>query len=63
MIEKIYSFVEPHITGGYCKVTITTTQILNFMHGIQRKEPRYAGATDTELINEFCTIHWCKEET
>ena len=63
MKEKTFVFIEPHLTGGDSTVTITKSKIIEYMHKRQ-KEPgcRFKDATDEQLLDEFCVIHWCWEQ-
>jgi len=66
MGERVFTFVEPHPTGGHCTVSITGSQIIRYMNKhikekIQKKHPDME-ITDELLIEEFCVIHWCSEE-
>jgi len=64
--EKIYSFQEPHPTGGNCTITISSSQIVKFLtekgckEMIQKKYPKL-DVTDELLIEDFCTVYWAKE--
>jgi hypothetical protein len=62
MGEKIFTFMEPHPTGGDCKVTITESKIIDYMKKIQEQNPKMKDATDEMLLDEFCINHWCYEE-
>jgi len=62
MAERIFIFMEPHHTGGDCKVTITESEIIKHMKKIQEQNPKMKDATDAMLLDEFCIIHWCYEE-
>jgi len=59
MDERIWLFVEPHITGGHCTVEITDEQIIAFMSKSEAKEK---GATRDQLIDEFVVVNWCWEK-
>lgn len=66
--EKMYTFQEPHPTGGDCVVTISTSQIVAYMTKIgaktkiQKKHPNL-NVSDEILIQDFCTVHWASEVT
>lgn len=66
--EKMYTFQEPHSTGGDCVVTISSSQIVKYMINIgmktriQKKHPNL-NVTDEILIEDFCTVHWASEVT
>ena len=47
-----YTFAEPHEMGGTSIVTISDTQIVEFMRLIHKE------LTNKQLIKEFCAVHW-----
>ena len=67
MTERIFTFPEPHPTGGDCTVRITESKIVKYMKDsgikekIQKKHPDM-DVTDEILIEDFCTVHWAHEE-
>lgn len=48
-----YTFAEPHEMGGTSIVTISDTQIVEFMKLVHKDN-----LTNDQLIEEFCAVHW-----
>ena len=61
MKDRVYTFVEPHFTGGDSLVTITESKILKYMKSRCEKEPKFKKLSDFELIDYFLVNHWCVE--
>ena len=59
---KTYTFVEPHVTGGFSTVEITETQILKHMKAFTPKLLTTIKQTDQQLIDEFIVVNWCMEK-
>ena len=62
MKKRIFTFIEPHLTGGDCTVRIAENQIMKYMHTRQENEERFKTVSDEHLLDYFLTSHWCKEE-
>lgn len=61
---RIFTFEEPHKTGGNSTVTINEEQIIKFMREkILPLSNRYpADVTDDDLLRDFIVVHWCTEK-
>jgi len=57
---RIFTFIEPHVTGGDAVIRITEEQIITYMResAFRLKPP----LNDAELVETFCTVHWATEE-
>ncbi len=62
MSDKVFTFVEPHHTGGDCTVRITEEQILKHMHKLQKENDKFKGISNPDLIDYFIINYWCTEE-
>jgi len=62
MNDRVYTFVEPHFTGGDSVVTITESKILKYMYSRFDKEPKFKKLGDDILLDYFLVSHWCHEE-
>ena len=60
-LKKLTPFVEPHITGGHCTVTITEKQIMVYMKKRQKDNIRMKDVSDEHLLDYFLVNHWCVE--
>ena len=60
-MNKTYTFVEPHITGGDCTVVITEKQIMIYMKERQAADVRMKDISDEDLLDYFLVNHWCVE--
>lgn len=54
-MNSIYTFEQPHPTGGYSVVFITSNQILRHMKQSRDIPPTLS---DEEIIREFVDIYW-----
>lgn len=61
MKQRMFEFVEPHLTGGSCTVRICEDAIIRHMRNQIKNHPAWKNLTDEELLDEFVIIHWCTE--
>ena len=59
---RVFTFAEPHPTGGDSVITITEDKIvewmkINYPELLDFPEP----PSDEDLISEFCALHWAWE--
>jgi hypothetical protein len=62
MTNRVFTFVEPHLTGGDCVVTITEEQIMKHMIKMRDKNPKMKDVSDDDLLDYFLVNHWCVEK-
>jgi|14BtaG_2_1085337.scaffolds.fasta_scaffold192486_2 hypothetical protein len=55
---KMYEFLEPHVTGGHSRVTISECNIIKYMK--EKIVPKHIVLSDKQIVESFCADYWAK---
>lgn len=56
-LKEIWSYDEPHPSGGNIHITMTKRQAIDWMRSTYK-----APGTDEEFFQEFIAVHWAHRE-
>ena len=56
--DTIYEFVEPHLSGGTCTVSMTARQVVEWNRKVHRQYSDLPDPCDEDLLADFISAHW-----
>lgn len=56
--EELWTFYEPHASGGDCKITLTRRQAIEWTRSTRPNQYASELVSDDEVFEDFQVIHW-----